>query len=349
VKAVFLCAGKGTRMRPISFSVPKHLIPIANKELLRYNVEKIIDAGITEIGLVVSPEMASLYKETLGSSKWGASIDYIPQEDPKGLAHAVACAEKYVDGEDFFVYLGDNLLESDLKSMIENFQRTNVAASILLAAVDDPERFGVVELDGQHIARLVEKPDNPPTNLAIVGAYAFTSEIFSAIEKIDPSDRGELEITDAIQTLIDLDNPVTYSQISGWWLDVGRPSDAITANRILLDELSEEIAGKLHQVELTTKKKIQIEQTVEATDSKIIGPVSIADGVHIQNSTIGPYVSVGEGSEIKQSHLKESIIMSEVNLEKVNLTQSIVGSGSEILLHKQKCRLLAGNQTKLGK
>lgn len=336
-------------MRPISYSVPKHLIPLANKELLRYNVEKVIDAGITDIGLVVSPEIVSLYKESLGSGKWGASIEYIHQENPKGLAHAVACAQDYVNDDEFFVYLGDNLLESKLSSMIEDFRRSHAAASILLARVDDPERFGVVELEGEQIARLVEKPDDPPTNLAIVGAYAFTPKIFSAINKIEPSDRGELEITDAIQTLIDLGNPVTYSQLSGWWLDVGRPSDAIDANRVLLDSLEEDIAGTLSRVDIATKKKIQIDKTAQITDSKIIGPVSLAGRAQVQNSTIGPYVSVGEGSKIEGSHLKESIVMDEVTLEMVNLTKSVVGSGSHITLDEKKHRLLAGNQTRIDK
>ncbi|MFW6111930.1 MAG: glucose-1-phosphate thymidylyltransferase [Candidatus Bipolaricaulota bacterium] len=347
MKGVFLCAGKGTRMRPVSYSTPKHLIPIANKPILQYNIEKVINAGITDVGLVVSPEMESLYRDSLGSSKWGASITYIHQENPQGLAHAVACARDFVGKDPFLVYLGDNLLHSELTEMVNNFKQEKPAGSILLAPVDDPERFGVAEIEAGNIVNLVEKPDQPPSNLAIVGAYLFNQEIFSAIENIEPSDRGELEITDAIADLIDNGKKVTPSTLEGWWLDVGRPSDALRANRVLLKEIQGSIEGEIQNTELTDRSAIRVSEDSQVKNSRLRGPVHVASGARVENSTLGPNVSLGRKVELRNADVENSIIMEEAKIEKAHLLRSLVGEQAEISLGGDKIETTLGNQAKI--
>ncbi len=345
MKAIFLCAGQGTRMRPISYSVPKHLIPLANKKLLHYNVEKVIEGGIEEVGLVVSPEMESAYREVLGEGRWGAMFSYIHQDDPRGLAHAVDCARDYVGDEDFLVYLGDNLLEQKLSPMIEEFTVNNASASIMLAEVDDPERFGVAVLEEDRIVNLVEKPDDPPSNLAIVGAYAFTSDVFDAIEVIEPSGRGELEITDAIQELIDRGQEVVPSRLKGWWLDVGRPRDALNANRVALKETTVGIDGDLAKTEVEREREVQIGKEVQVKDSKIVGPVSLLGETEVEGSIIGPNTSIGPGCKIKGSRIENSIVMGETLVKDTALQDSILGAKSGISLDGGSVEVFAGNQT----
>lgn len=347
MKGVFLCAGKGTRMRPVSYSTPKHLIPIANKPILQYNIEKVINAGITDVGLVVSPEIESLYRESLGSSKWGASITYIHQENPQGLAHAVACARDFVGNNPFLVYLGDNLLHSGLTEMVSNFKQEKPAGSILLAPVDDPERFGVAEIEAGNIVNLVEKPDQPPSNLAIVGAYLFNQEIFSAIENTEPSDRGELEITDAIANLIEDGKKVTPSTLEGWWLDVGRPSDALRANRVLLQEIRGSLEGEIQNTELTDRSVISVSEDSQVENSRLRGPVHVASGARVVDSTLGPNVSLGSGVELRNAEVENSIIMEEAKIEKVHLLRSLVGEKAEISLEGGKIETTIGNQAKI--
>ena len=347
MKGVFLCAGKGTRMRPISYSIPKHLIPLANKRILQYNVEKVIDAGIDEIGLVVSPEMENAYREVLGTSKWGASISYIHQEDPQGLAHAVGCARDFVGNEPFLVYLGDNLLESGLEEMVSDFRSDNSLASILLAPVDDPERFGVAEIENGEIANLVEKPDHPPSNLAIVGSYLFEKEIFEAIEKIEPSDRGELEITDAIAELINKGGKVTPSRIEGWWLDVGRPSDAIEANRVLLEDSNLELEGDPRNSELKNRSRLGIPKNSRIEGSLIEGPARLGEEVEIINSTLGPNVSIGKGVTIKNAEISDTIIMAGSKVENVELSSSLLANGARIELGGSTISAKLGSQAEI--
>lgn len=345
LKAVFLCAGQGTRMRPISYSVPKHLVPLANKKLLRYNVEKVIDGGIHDIGLVVSPEMESHYRKVLGEGRWGATFTYLHQVNPRGLAHAVDCARDFVGDEPFLVYLGDNLLEEKLSPMIEEFSSSDASASILLSPVEDPERFGVAVLDGDRIVNLVEKPDDPPSNLAIVGAYGFTEEIFNAIEVIEPSDRGELEITDAIQELINRGKLVTPSKLTGWWLDVGRPRDALNANRVILENLTGRIDGDLRDTELEKEGKIEVGENVRVSDSRLVGPLSLHRDIEVEDSTIGPNVSIGPNCRIKGSQMENSIVMEGTLVERAKLTNSILGAESRLSLTEESIEIFAGNQT----
>ncbi len=349
MKGVFLCAGKGTRMRPVSYSVPKHLIPVANKRILQYNVEKVIDAGIDQIGLVVSPEMEGMYRDILGTSKWGASITYIHQEDPRGLAHAVDCARDYVQNDPFLVYLGDNLLQTGLEEMVTNFRESNSAASILLASVDDPERFGVAEIEDGKVVDLIEKPDQPPSDLAIVGTYLFTEEIFSAIDKIEPSDRGELEITDAIARLIRKGSKVTPSELEGWWLDVGRPSDAIDANKVLLRERELSIEGESVNSDLRNRSEVGLEKGSRIQDSHLNGPVHVARGSEVINSELGPNVSVGEDVVLEDTRVSNAIIMSGTRVSNSNLTETLIGTDSSIELPGYQVKATLGSQAEVEK
>lgn len=349
MKGVFLCAGKGTRMRPVSYSVPKHLIPIANKQILQYNVEKAIDAGIDEVGLVVSPGMEKMYRDVLGTSQWGASITYIHQGDPQGLAHAVDCARGFVQDNPFLVYLGDNLLQSGLEEMVTGFRKSNSIASILLASVDDPERFGVAEIEDGKVVDLVEKPDHPPSDLAIVGAYLFTGEIFSAIDKIEPSDRGELEITDAIAHLIKKGGKVTPSELEGWWLDVGRPSDAIEANRLLLEDKELSIEGEYEDTEIENKSAVGLEKGCSVQNSEINGPVHVAMDAEIRNSELGPNVSIGENVVLENASVSDAIIMSGTKVRNSKLKGSLVGADSTIELPGNQVKATLGSQARVVK
>ena len=334
-------------MRPLSYSIPKHLIPLSNKPLLQYNVEKVSQAGMDEIGIVVSPETKHLYRSLLGDRRWGADFTYIDQPDPKGLAHAVYCAREFVGEEPFLVYLGDNLLEDSLRPMVEEFTENRASASLLLAPVEDPERFGVARIQEGRILELVEKPDDPPSNLAIVGSYLFTPKIFDAINRIEPSDRGELEITDAIQQLIDDGEKVIPEQITGWWQDVGRPSDAIEANRILLEEVESRIEGNLESTQFKGRERINVGSDVRISDSTVRGPAIIGPGVTISDSVVGPYASIGEGCKLEDVKVSNSILVGDSTLKGGQLKDSILGRKVCLELPSGEYKVKVGNQASI--
>ena len=333
MKAIILCAGKGTRLRPLTFTSAKQLIPVANKPVILYSIEKIKEAGINEIGMIVNTENIQAFQETLGDgSDFGIKLSYIIQVDPKGLAHAVSTAKDFLDGEPFLMYLGDNLIQENLVTFVKDFEREKLNASILLTPVDDPSRFGVAVVNGNTISKVVEKPQNPPSNLAIIGVYIFDSSIFDGIANIKPSWRGEYEITDAIQYLIEHNYKVQGHIIYGWWKDTGRPEDLLEANRRILENVKH--SKKMGIINGGTKIEghILIEEGVEIVNSVIRGPVSIDRNSTIINSYIGPYTSIGKNVIIENAEVENSILLENAVVRNlgVRIDASIIGKNANV-------------------
>ena len=327
MKALILAGGKGTRLRPITFTRAKQLVPVANKPILFYAIEAIRDAGITDIGVIVG-DTADEVRAALGDgSAWDVSITYIPQEAPLGLAHAVKIAEEFMAGEPFVMYLGDNLLANGISRFTDEFRAGGCDAQILLAHVPNANQFGVAELgDDGHIVQLIEKPENPPSDLALVGVYLFGESIFSAVNAIEPSPRGELEITDAIQWLIDNGRSVRPFVIDGWWKDTGRLDDMLEANRIMLDamvpvQLSEPGEGAV----LHGRVGVGVGSTI--VNSVVRGPAIIGEGCEIRDAYIGPYTSVGDGCKVLGSEIEHSILLRDSRVEHITsrLADSLLG------------------------
>ncbi|MBI1730801.1 glucose-1-phosphate thymidylyltransferase [Candidatus Acetothermia bacterium] len=336
MKAVVLCAGEGTRLRPLTHTSAKHLIPVANRPVIAYTIEAIRESGINEIGVVVSPNVEEEFKLALGDgSKWDVQISYILQESPKGLAHAVSCAKEFVKNEPFLVYLGDNLLENGVTEIVKEFQRSKTGASLLLTEVKDPSSFGVASLAKDRIVKLVEKPKHPPSNLAVVGVYLFSPTIFEAIAQIKPSWRGELEITDAIQWLIDQGIEVRPHLVKGWWKDVGRPEDMIDANRLILEKLELQIFSEIGQ-DSKIVGRVSIAEGVQIRASELRGPLLIGPGAVIENSFIGPFTSIGQGVRIVSSEIEYSIVMSGASIEGAGrVDHSLIGRNVRIFRGKR--------------
>lgn len=333
MKAIVLCAGEGTRLRPLTWATAKHLIPIANKPVIELILEAIREAGIRDVGIIVSPNVEEQFKGHLNDgSSWGMRISYILQQEPKGLAHAVQCAKGFVGEKPFLVYLGDNLLEQGVKGLVDRFNRDASQAMISLVRVEDPHRFGVAIIEDGEIKELVEKPQEPLSDLAIVGAYIFDRHIFEAIGKIKPSFREELEITDAIQRLIDGGHRVFPYMIEGWWRDVGRPEDILQANRLLLEKLEPKIDGGVDE-RSEVQGAVAVANGAKVKGSRLVGPLVIGADSLIEDSVIGPYASIGEGTEIRKSEVSRSIVMEGARLEGLRgLKSSLIGRNAEIKL-----------------
>jgi glucose-1-phosphate thymidylyltransferase len=333
LKALVLCAGKGTRLRPLTDSIAKPLIPVANRPILFYVLDQIKKVGITEIAIVVSPDNRAQIQHAVDDGAfWNARITYIVQTEAKGLAHAVISAEDYLNGSPFLMFLGDNLIEGDLSQFVRKFRKGKYAAFVLLKEVPDPRLFGVAELDSSgKVVRLVEKPKEPKSNLAMVGVYLFTPTIHQATKQIKPSGRGELEITDAIQWLLDHGEEIHSHIVEGWWLDTGKKEDLLAANRVILDGFGKwELKGKVDK-NSRVDGRVELGENSLITNSIVRGPVSIAAGCQIKDSNIGPYTSIGTGTIIENSHLENDIILEHCRISNLeHLTGSIVGNNAEI-------------------
>src|SRR5215207_2719181 len=310
LKGLILSGGKGTRLRPITYTSAKQLVPVANKPVLFYGIEAMAAAGIREVGIIIAPETGGEIREAAGDgSRFGVRIAYIEQDAPLGLAHAVLTAEEFLGESPFVMYLGDNLLRNGIVALVDEFRSEQPDALILLTPVPDPENYGVAELDGdERIARLVEKPKEPKTDLALVGVYMFTPAIFDAARSIEPSWRNELEITDAIQTLVDRGLRVDPHIVHGWWKDTGQVQDMLEANRLILDDLDERVAGEL-------------------VDSRVEGRVVIEEGARLVDAYIGPYTAIGENVTIENAELEHSIVMSGSRISQVDhrIEASLIG------------------------
>lgn len=331
MKGLILAGGSGRRLRPITHKTAKQLVPIANKPILHYVIEDLVGVGITDLGIVVGDTAKEIEKSVGNGSQWNADITYIHQEEPLGLAHAVLISEPFLGEEKFIMYLGDNMFEDSLHAVVEDFEKSSTNARLLLAKVDNPQAFGVAEVDEQGaIKGLVEKPENPKSDLALVGVYLFDSTIHRAVKAIEPSDRGELEITDAIQWMIDKENSIEHKTLEGWWIDTGKKDPLLLCNELILEKIETLLLSQIGET-VTLKGEIVTGENVEIIDSNIQGPVVIGSGVRIERSDIGPYVSIGDDCKIEDSSVERSVLMEKSYVSGVTqLTKSVLGREVEI-------------------
>jgi glucose-1-phosphate thymidylyltransferase len=336
LKGLILSGGAGTRLRPITHTSAKQLVPVANKPVLFYGIEALVEAGVTEIGIIIAPETGDEIRAAAGDgSQFGAEITYIVQDKPAGLAHAVLTAEDFIGGSPFVMYLGDNLLADGLRGLVASFRESEPDALILLTPVSDPSSYGVAELDGDHVVRLVEKPKDPPSNLALVGVYLFQSAIFEAARALEPSWRGELEITEAIQALIEDGHKVQSEVVSGWWKDTGQLADMLEANRLVLEEIETRLDGE-----------------VEISGSVVRGPAVIGAGAKIVDAYVGPYTSIGEDVRICRSEIEHSIVLSGSVVEDLGTRMEASLLGREVKLTRsdgmpKTLRMLVGDKSEI--
>jgi glucose-1-phosphate thymidylyltransferase len=309
LKGLILSGGAGTRLRPITHTSAKQLVPVANKPVLFYGIEALVEAGIEDIGVIIAPETGEEIKQAAGDgSEFGARITYIEQEAPLGLAHALLTAEEYLGQSPFVMYLGDNLLRNGIIELVEVFRSSEPDALILLTHVDDPTAYGVAELNGERVVRLVEKPKDPPSDLALVGVYMFTPSIFEAARSIKPSGRGELEITDAIDVLIDSDRRVEPHIVKGWWKDTGKLEDMLEANRLVLEDIESRIDGELDGAS-RVEGRVAIEKGAKLERTVVRGPAIIGAGARLADSYIGPYTAIDRDVVITGSEVEHSIVL----------------------------------------
>jgi glucose-1-phosphate thymidylyltransferase len=308
LKGLILSGGRGTRLRPITYTSAKQLVPVANKPVLFFGIEAMAAAGIEEIGIIIAPETGEEIKAVAGDgSRFGVRLTYIQQDEPLGLAHAVLTAEPFLGTSPFVMYLGDNLLQGGITELVDAFRRNEPDALILLTPVPDPEHYGVAELTDGRVTRLVEKPSEPKTDLALCGVYMFTASIHDAARAIRPSARGELEITDAIQHLVDRGLRVEPHIVRGWWKDTGRLDDMLEANRLVLDTIVTRIDGEL--VDAETHGRVIVEPGARLERSTVRGPAIIGAGARLTDCYIGPYTSVGPGCVIENAEVEHSILL----------------------------------------
>ena len=337
-------------MRPLTYSQPKHLIPIANRAVVEWIIDAIRDGGVDDMAIVVSPSTEQFFREHLkDGSRFSVNLSYVVQESPRGLAHAVECAQDFVGSDPFLVYLGDNLLQHGVSSLISLFNSQDCEAAVALFETDSPQRFGVACISNQAVVRVVEKPAVPPSNLAICGTYVFGEEIFSAIERIVPSARGELEITDAIQRLIDDGGHVVPHVVTGWWKDVGRPQDMIEANQLLLENLDLEVCGKVDS-ESAIMGHVGVSSTAEIERSRLQGPVLIGERTTIQDSSIGPNVSIGNEVKIRGCTLRDCIVLDGARITNLGPVQdALVGRDCDIEKHENadSVSLVVGDRSRI--
>jgi glucose-1-phosphate thymidylyltransferase len=308
LRGLILSGGAGTRLRPITHTSAKQLVPVANKPVLFYGIEALVEAGVQEIGIVIAPETGDEIAAAVGDgSRFGAQVTYIPQREPLGLAHAVLTAEEYLHGGPFVMYLGDNLLRDGITDLVGAFRASEPDALILLTRVPDPGNYGVAELDGDRVVGLVEKPTDPPSDLALVGVYMFGPPIYEAAKAIEPSGRGELEITDAIQRLIDGGKRVESHTVAGWWKDTGQLDDMLEANRLVLEDIERRVDGEL--VDSKVEGRVVVELGARLERSVVRGPAIIGADARITDAYVGPYTSIDARVVVERSEVEHSILL----------------------------------------
>ena len=352
MKGLLLAGGHGTRLRPLTFTGNKHLLPIANKPMILYGLGHLINAGITEIAVILGPIKEGVVELLGDGSKFGAKITYIEQPEPRGLAHAVMVSEQFMKGEPFVMYLGDNLLKQGAKPLVEIFERKGADCVIAVAEVKDPSRYGVVVLnqDGT-VQKLVEKPRERVSNKALVGVYVFNDKIFDSIKKIKPSWRGELEITDAVQTLLDKGAKIEVQVVQGWWKDTGRPEDVLEANQLVLRDLNPLNEGRIEEG-VTVSGDIRIgKNTIIRSRTTVRGPAIVGEHCEIgPDAYIGPYTSIGNDATIRNSEVENSIVMDGSYIEcGKRITDSLIGTKVKVVSSENNIprglKLILGDMT----
>ena len=344
MKALITSGGKGTRLRPITHTSNKHLIPIANKPMIHYAIEAVVDAGIREIGIVYNPDTGKEIQEALGNGdRWEARFHYILQERPEGLAHVVRVSQSFLGKEPFVFYLGDNVIVGGIRRFVEDFSKGGNNCHLVLSKVKDPERFGVPEITGGKIVRIEEKPEKPRSQYAVTGIYVYDASIWEAVHAIKPSARGELEISDAHQYLLEKGYKVGYSEITGWWKDTGKPQDLLEANRLTLDRVigdDEPVVRGDVDAYSDIAGKVILEKGSRVIRSSIRGPAIIGENTIIENSYIGPFTSIYYDCHIKNSEVEYSIILEKCRIidADVRIEQSLLGREAEILRCQTKPR-----------
>lgn len=348
MKALILAGGRGTRLRPITYSIAKQLVPVANKPVIEYSIEALKEAGLTEFGIVVGDSWREIESALGDGSRWGVQFTYVKQEAPLGLAHAVQTAQDYLNGDTFVVFLGDNLIKGGVKEIVGEFRANPCDASILLSRVPNPQEFGVAELSGDRVVRLVEKPAEPKSDLALVGVYLFSPVVFDAIKTLRPSFRGEYEITDAIQTLIDWGREVRYKVITGWWKDTGTVEAILEANRLILEDLSGHLDGVVEDSRIEGPVRVGVGSVIRR--SVLRGPVIIGAHCLVEDAYVGPFTSLSDGVQVKNAEIEYSIVMNDSFIQDVatRISGSLLGRGVRVSRALQKpttVRLVLGDHS----
>ena len=352
MKALVLSGGKGTRLRPLTYTTAKQLIPVGNRPILYYVMEHIREAGIREVGIVISPETGEQIRHALDEAGFDLHLTYILQEEPLGLAHAVKTARPFLGNQPFVMYLGDNLIGQGIRHLVETFERAAPDALVVLKEVNDPRMFGVAELDEEgKVRRLIEKPKNPASNLALVGVYLFGPAIYEAIDEIEPSWRGELEITDAIQRLVDKGRTVYSSILESWWLDTGKKDDLLEANRAVLDEwIQRDVRGTVDEASQLIGRVV-LEKSAAVRGSQIRGPAVVGAGTTIEEAFIGPYTSIGKDCVIRRSSLEHCVLLDGAHVEDVGrMEDSLLGRNAVVRrlgVNHQALRLMIGDDAEV--
>jgi glucose-1-phosphate thymidylyltransferase len=367
VKALILCGGAGTRLRPITHTSAKQLVPVANKPILFYGLEAMAEAGIKDVGMIVGDTAAEVMAAVGDGSRWGLKVTYLPQEAPLGLAHCVLIAQDFLGDHDFVMYLGDNLIQQGVKEFVDRFEAERrraamptldaeadispPAAQILLARVPDPHRFGVAELDARgDVLRLVEKPEQPKSDLALVGVYLFDPTVHDAVRAITPSGRGELEITDAIQWLIDHGRLVRSEILNGWWIDTGKLTPLLEANRLILETLARRIDGNVDDLS-QIDGRVVVEDGAVIERSHIRGPVIIGRRTRVIDSFIGPFTAIDDDCEIRHSEIEHSVILSRSRvMDAGRLEDTLLGRDVEVSRSQRRpraTRLMVGDHCQI--
>jgi glucose-1-phosphate thymidylyltransferase len=337
MKGLVLSGGLGTRLRPLTYTGAKQLVPIANKPVLFYAIEDLVEAGIADIAIVVGDTQAQIRQAVGDGSCFGARVSYIVQDAPRGIAHGIQIARDFLGDDPFVLFLGDNFLREGIVPFVDEFRRGEAHAQILLYRVRNPQDFGVAELRDGQVIRVVEKPAQPPTDLAVIGIYMFDHHVFEAVAGLRPSARGELEITDTIQALIDAGCRVRPHVVNGWWIDTGKKDDLLEANRLILETLTADLAGTLDG-DSRAHGKVIVAPGAEVHNSVIRGPAIIGPGTHLQNAYIGPFTSIDHDCLIVGCEIEHSIVLEGTRLIDVpgRIEDSLIGRNVEIMRSQQK-------------